>query len=95
MFLDKYLNDFYYNLIINNYEEDFLCRLDEKKFLSNYYIFKKYDFYFINDIILKYLELFNIDNEDLILGIENLKKKLGDNFVYKIGNNLTYLDEII
>ena len=95
MFLNKYLNEFYYDLIINNYEEDFLNTLDEKKFIYNYYIFKKYNFYFINDIILKYLELFNVDSNELISGIEKLKIKLGENYVYKIGNNLTYLDELI
>ena len=94
MFLNKYLNEFNYNLIINNYEEEFLNSLNEEKFLSNYYIFKKYNFYFINDIILKYLELFTKDYEELINEIENLKNKLGDNFVYKIGNNLNYLNEL-
>ena len=95
MFLNKSLNEFYYDLIINNYDEDFLNTLDEKKFIYNYYIFKKYNFYFINDIILKYLELFNVDSNELISGIEKLKIKLGENYVYKIGNNLTYLDELI
>lgn len=94
MFLNKYVNETYFNMILNNYEEDYLFSLDEKKFTTNYYIFNKYNFYFINDIILKYLELFTLDYQELIEGIERLKKKLGDNFVYKIGKNMTLLDEI-
>ena len=32
---------------------------------------------------------------DVVKGIEKLKNKLGDNFVYKIGNDMRYLGEIL
>lgn len=95
MFLDKYLNEFYFNQVINTYEEDYLNTLDERNFYKIYQLFSVYEFYYIDDIILKYLEIFSMDYKDVNRGILKLKDKLGDLFVYKIGNNMTYLNEII
>lgn len=95
MFLDKYLDDFYFNQVLNMYEEDYLNTLDETNFIKIYELFKYYEFYYIQDIILKYLEIFTMNYKNVNRGILKLKNKLGDLFVYKIGNNMTYLDEII
>jgi len=95
VFLEKYLNDVYYNIIINNYDEEYLNNIDEKNFLLVYMIFDKYKFYFTDDIILNYLEIFEMNPDDVINGIEKLKQKLGDNFVYIIGNDMRYLNELL
>ena len=95
MFLEKYIDRFYFDLVLNNYEESYLNTLDETNFKKIYELFKSYDFYFINDIILNYLEIFEIDYEGIKEKINLLKEKLGDNFVYKIGNDMTYLDELL
>lgn len=95
MFLDKYLDDFYYDLVYSNYESSYLNGLDENNFASVYNIFRKYNFYFINDIILNYIELFEMEPSDIEQGILKLKEKLGDNYTYIIGNDMKYLDEII
>jgi len=55
MFLTKYLNNIYYNLVIDNYSNSYINYLDEKNFEKIYNLLKKYDFYFIDDIILNYL----------------------------------------
>ena len=95
MFLNKYVNDVYLDMIYSNYNNDYLNSLDENNFIEIYNLFKKYNFYFINDIILNYLEIFEMSYDDVDNGIISLKEKLGDNFVYIIGNDMTYLDEII
>jgi len=95
VFLEKYLNEVYYNIIINNYDEEYLNNIDEKNFLLVYMIFDKYKFYFTDDIILNYLEIFEMNPDDVINGIEKLKQKLGDNFVYIIGNDMRYLNELL
>ena len=95
MFLKKYLNDFYYNELLDNYKTEYLNMLDEQQFLKIYKLLIEYNFYFIEDIILKYLEIFELDVEIVKNNLEKLKEKLGDNFVYIIGNNMTYLDEIL
>lgn len=94
MFLEKYLNELKFNILIENYEE-YLNSLDENNFMLIYAIFKRNNFYFIDDIILNYLEIFEMNPIDVVKGIEQLKNKLGENFIYKIGNNMRYLEEIL
>ena len=51
-----------------------------------------YNFYYINDIILNYIEIFSLDIDDVKNGIIELRNKLGSNYVYIIGNDMRYLD---
>ena len=95
MFLEKYVNSTYYNMILNNYNIEYLNSLDEDNFIKIYNLFKKYKFYFIDDIILKYLEIFDMDEDDVEEKINFLHEKLGDRYIYIIGNDLRYLDEIL
>jgi len=95
MFLNKYLDSFYYGLVYDNYDSSYLESIDENNFVRVYNIFSKYNFYFINDIILNYMELFEMEHNDVENGILRLKDKLGNDFVYIIGNDMRYLDEII
>ena len=95
MFLDKYLNKIYLDLLYEKYEDWYINQLDEPKFINIYNLFKEYGFYFINDIIINYLEIFEYDKEYINKGILKLKQKLGDNFIYLIGNDLSYLDELL
>lgn len=95
MFLNKYVNDFYYDLILENYDEEFLKTLDEYNFLLIYKLFESYKFYYIDDIIYKYLEIFTLDYKMVNDAIKLLQNKLGENFVYKIGNDMKYLNEIL
>ena len=95
MFLDKYLDNFYYDLVYDNYDSSYLEGLEENNFRDVYNIFSKYNFYFINDIILNYIELFEMDPIEIENEIIKLKEKLGNDFVYIIGNDMKYLNEII
>ena len=95
MFLQKYVSEFYYNQILDNYKTEYLKSLDEQNFLKIYKLFVEYKFYFIEDIILKYLEIFEMEYNEVNKKLELLKNKLGNNFVYIIGNNMNYLDEIL
>lgn len=95
MDLRKYLDDFYYDLLTDNYEDDYLEGIDEDNFLKVYNVFQKYGFYFINDIIIKYLEIFEMNPDYVEREILKLKDKLGITFVYLIGNDITYLNQII
>lgn len=95
MFLNKYINKFYLNLIYDNYEEDFINSLDEENFIKISNLFKNNNFYFINDIYLNYLEIFNLDYEEVVNKLEILKNKLGNNYNYVIGNDMRYLEFLI
>ena len=95
MFLYKYLDNYYYDLVYDTYESSYLESLNENNFINVYNVFSKYNFYFINDIILNYMELFEMDPVDVEKGILKLRSKLGDNFVYIIGNDMKFFSEII
>ena len=95
MFLNKYLNNTYLSMLYDNYKENYINSLDEEKFVKIYNLFKEYKFYFIEDIILYYLELFQYNVDEVRHNILKLKDKLGDNFVYEIGNDLNYLEELL
>lgn len=95
MFLEKYVSDLYLDIIYSNYDEDYVNNLDEKKFIEIYNLFKEYNFYFINDIILNYLEIFEMDYDEVEDRLIELKEKLGNNYVQIIGNDMSYLGELI
>ena len=95
MFLYKYLDNYYYDLVYDTYESSYLESLNENNFINVYNVFSKYNFYFINDIILNYMELFEMDPVEVENGILKLKEKLGNDFVYIIGNDIKYLNEIL
>ena len=95
MFLEKYLDEFYYNMVLDNYEYEYLKTLDEDNFKEVYNLLKKYNFYFINDIILNYIEIFELDTKLLEENLNILKEELGDNYIYIIGNNMRYLEVLL
>lgn len=95
MFLEKYLDEFYYNMVLDNYEYEYLKTLDEDNFKEVYNLLKKHNFYFINDIILNYIEIFELDTKLLEEKINILKEELGDNYIYIIGNNMRYLEVLL
>jgi len=92
MFLRNYLNEFNYGLLYSNYEEEYLESIDEKHFKDVYSLLCKYHFYFIKDIIVNYLEIFELELQKVEQKILELKNKLGDKFVYIIGNDMRYLN---
>lgn len=95
MFLQKYLNEVYYELLLETYDSKYLLTLNEEKFLQIYNLFQSYNFYFIEDIILKYLEVFSMNYEKVYQNIIKVQQKYGNNFVNEIGNNLTILEEFL
>lgn len=95
MFLRNYLNDFNYGLLYSNYEEEYLESLDEDHFRKVYSLFCKYNFYFLNDIIVNYLEIFELAVSKIETTIFKLRNMLGDKFVYIIGNDMRYLNAFI
>lgn len=94
MFLENILDEFYYEELINNYDFDYLCSLDEKNFYLVIKVFHQYGFDYIEDIILRYIEIFEMDSSEVEEGIIKLKNNLGDNFVNIIGRKMSLLEEV-
>lgn len=94
MFLEKYVNTVYLDLIYSNYDDEYINNLEEENFVNIYNLLKENKFYFIEDMILNYLEIFTMEYDDVYNGLNRLKEKLGESYVYIIGNNMTYLEDI-
>ncbi len=95
MFLDKYVSDETLQLIKKNYNVYFLNNLDEKNFQEVYALLNKYNCYFIEDLLLNYLELFTYSALDIEEELNVLKEELGSDYINIIGDDLLYIDEII
>ena len=87
MWLKDYVDETKYSFMLSIYGNDFIDNLDYDNFINIYNLFKKYNFYFIDDIILNYLEIFQLDVNFVDEKIKYLRHKLGSNFVYEIGND--------
>lgn len=92
---NKYLDDFYKEELLENYDKEFIDSLDINNGKKVLEILNKYNFYFIEDIILNYIEIFMMEANKVEEGILKLKDKLGENYLIKIGDDLSLLEEII
>lgn len=95
MFLENYLDDTYYDLVLDNYKYEYLENIDQDNFKLVYDILAKYKFDYIEDIILNYIELFELEPSYVEDSIKELIYKLGDNYVRIIGNDMRYFTLII
>ena len=53
------------------------------------------NFYFLDDIILNYLELFEIEEKYIAKSLSDFKRILGDDYIKEIGKNMTLFNKII
>ncbi len=95
MILEKYLDSFYLELVYNHYKEEYINSLDVSNFDKVYQLLRSKGFYFIKDIILKYLEIFEMEVEEIEEALVEIELELGPDYVHKIGKDMTILDRII
>lgn len=95
MFLDKYLSETKLDMLYSIYDDNYINSIDYNNFMKIYNVFSQYQFYFIDDIIVNYLEIFTLNVEEVITKLEILKYQLGEKFVYIIGNDMRYLESLL
>ncbi len=95
MFLETVLSETNFNLILDKYDEEYLNSLDPYQFACIYNIFIDNKFYFIEDLIIKYLEMFTVNEIMVRDAIDSLKNEYGDDYIYHIGKDLSILDNAI
>lgn len=94
MFYEEYLNNEYIEESLSNYDINYLKNINEDNFKNIYNLFMEYKFDYIEDIILKYLEIFEIEYRIVEKKLNNLIKALGPNYIDIIGEDMTYLEYI-
>lgn len=89
--LNEILSSNKLKLLYDKYNDYYIESIDYDNLISIYSLFKKYQFYYIDDILVNYLEIFEKDYDYVEDKILELKEKLGNNFVFIIGNDMRYL----
>ena len=75
-----------------NFDEDMIKELDMEnvKIIIDYLLRKKV--YYAKDLLLNSLDLFLLDSNIFIEKFENLKIKLGSNYVDKLGEDMSLIE---
>ncbi len=95
MSFHKYLSDFYLDLLYSNYNKDYLSCIDEDNFKNIYNLLKDNRCYFIEDVILNYLEIFEMDRDLVEKALLEVKEVLGEDWMNLIGNDMSILNLVI
>lgn len=95
MFYDKYLDFDDIEELYDNYDVNVLNNIDRDNFDKIYNLFKSYKFDFVEDIIIKYFDIFILEYKDVDNKLNRLVKALGDNYIDIIGNDMSYLEYIV
>ena len=95
MFLDKYLNNLKLDIIYTNYNKEFINSLDEDNFIKVYNLLKEKGFYYIDDIIINYLELFTLDKKSIEKSLNTIESLIKDNYIEYIGKNMSLFNKVI
>lgn len=95
MFLETVLSETNMELIYDKYEKEYLECIDPYNFADIYNLFLDSKFYFIEDLIVKYLEIFTLRKDIIEDAIFALESEYGSDYIYHIGKDLSLLDNAI
>lgn len=95
MFLMKYLDEFKLELIYSNYEEKYISSLDEENFKEIYDLFIEYGFDELDDIIVNYLEIFEMDSEYVAKAFKELSTMVDGSLSECVDKDITILSRVI
>lgn len=79
-------------ILKENFDEDMIKELDMQnvKIIIDYLLRNKV--YYAKDLLLNSLDLFLLDSNIFIEKFENLKMKLGSNYVDKLGEDMSLIE---
>ena len=95
MFLETVLSETNMELIYDKYDKEYLECIDPYNFANIYNLFLENKFYFIEDLIVKYLEIFTLNKDIIEDAIFALESEHVSDYIYYIGKDLSILDEAI
>lgn len=95
MFLQEILKDDDYLLLLDKYTNEYLDTIEYENFMKVYKYLKSKRVYFIEDLILNYLDIFTLDVKIIEEAFDALNLQYGDDYIYTIGDNLKILDDAI
>ncbi len=94
-YLNNILTEEQISEIEDTFDEGILNKLNEDNLKSIITYLKMNQIYFIEDILIQYLDLFLMEKEQFIKRFEILKIKYSYNFVETLAHNLNILEEML
>lgn len=95
MVLKEILNDDEYALVMDRYTDSYLDSIPNDMFNKVYNYLKSKKVYFINDLIINYLDIFTLDVRTINEAFNILEGQYGKEYIYFIGDNLNFLENTI
>ncbi len=95
MTLENYLDRKYIDLLYENYEEFYLNLIDMENFDKVYNLLKECKFECIEDIILNYIEIFNVECDFVKMALDDIHTELGDDYQSKIKKDLRLFEKVL
>lgn len=79
-------------ILMENFVQEMLNKIDSNnvKIIINYLL--KNGIYYAKDLLLNSLDLFLLDSNIFIEKFETLKKELGENYIEKLGNDISLIE---
>lgn len=95
MFLESIISDNEYKELIKKYDKIILDNINYDLFMKNYKYLVSKKIYFVNELVLRDLEMFMLDSRVLEEVIDIAYRKYGENFAFILGENLNIFDDIL
>ncbi len=95
MFISEYITEFYFNQLLDKYDENYLLEFDRNNFVMNLNILKKHNITCINEIVLYFLEIFAIDTNELDYKFTKLASKSTVPLNLQLNENIFILNNIL
>ena len=95
MAIDDFLSHNKLMLLYEKYDSEYIDKVFNGNFSRIYNLFLSRGFNYIDDIIVNYLEIFDLDYDYANEGLLNLANYLGDNYIFLIGEDMRYLKYLL
>jgi len=92
--IKKYLTDEEIQIVYNKFEKSIINNLNIDNVDKIITFLEKKEVYYIKDMLVDYLDLFVFPYGEFIKKFNNLCNKYGENTIYKIGDNMSMLEEM-
>lgn len=95
MILQNLLNEEEYKLLTDKYTDSYLDSISFESFMEMYKFLKSKKVYFVNDLIINYIDIFSLNVNVVEEALNVLEERFGKEYLYYIGDNLKLLDDTI
>ena len=86
------LDDMDMMVLRENFDEEVINQMDEENIHRILEYLESNDVYYANDLLISSLDLFLLPAESFIKQFEKLKKRLGSDFVEKLGEDSSLIE---